>query len=91
MPSKHRLLACGFHRRHARRADEIVAKIIGRIATLQTFPMLGLACPNFDEMARALAVVRWIVVYSVFVDEVSIVRIIDAASDILRELTGPST
>jgi len=73
-----------------RRADDISAKIIRRIAMLEEYPMLGPPHREFDETARALVVMRWIVVYSAHEDDVRIVRIFDSASDILRQLAGPS-
>jgi plasmid stabilization system protein ParE len=71
-----------------RRADEVSAKLISRIATLEQHPMLGPPRREFDDTARALVVMRWVVVYSTHDDEVRIVRIFDAASDIFRRLTG---
>lgn len=71
-----------------RRADEVSVKIISRIATLEQYPMLGPPHREFDDTARALVVMRWVVVYSAHDDEVRIVRIFDAASDIFRRLTG---
>ena len=50
--------------------------------------MLGPPHREFDDTARALVVMRWVVVYSAHEDEVRIVRIFDAASDIFRRLTG---
>lgn len=50
--------------------------------------MLGPAHPDIDETARMLVVMRWIVVYSVHDDDVRIVRVLDAASDVYRRLTG---
>lgn len=75
------------HTSGERRADEIVAKIINRIATLEHYPMLGPAHPEIDETALVLVIMRWIAVYSVFEDNVKIVQIFDAASDTYRRLT----
>lgn len=74
------------HTSGERRADEIVAKIVSRIATLEQYPMLGPAHPELDETARMLVVMRWVVIYSTLGDIVRIVRMFDAASDVYRRL-----
>lgn len=67
-------------------ADAILDRIQHRISGLNRFPEMGPSRPDIAPTARLLVVHRWLILYEFANDRIRIVRVVDGAVDLRREV-----